>query len=152
MLVVTARNKLWATTDLFQPLLAEVVRLALDAESRNSKHQVTLVKSGGPLQDRIDDALVGAGDVAEDGGDVGSVDVDGVDVGEAVGQLVNQWKVRELSSQIVKRSVGRHGQGWWRWLSCKVQGAMAGLEAGDATRGNGNDEARRRGSNRCCTK
>lgn len=131
---------------LFHPLLSEVIGLALDAESGNGEHQIALVESSGPLQDRVDDALVGASNVTEDGSDVGSVNVDRVDVGEAAGQFVNQWQMIEQPGEVIERSVGRHGQGL-----CSVHVAMAGLlEPGDSRRGNG--EAQTKWSNRCSTK
>lgn len=96
-------------SNLVQPLLAQVIRLALDAESRNSQCQVTLVERSSPLESWVDDGRVSAGDVVKDAGNVGSVDVDGVDVGEAVGILVHQRQVLKLLGQVIERSVGSHG-------------------------------------------
>lgn len=89
-------------SNLVQPLLAQVIRLALDAESRNSKSQVALVECSSPLESWVDDGRVSARDVVKDAGDVGSVDVDGVDVGETVGILVHQRQVFKLLGQVIE--------------------------------------------------
>lgn len=93
---------------LVKPLLAEIIRLALDTQSRNSKHQVTFVDRGSPLQRGIDNALVDAGNVMHNTGDVGAVDVHRVDVWIAVGHLVYERQVLKLLRQVVKGRFGRH--------------------------------------------
>ena len=60
------------------------------------------------MQRRVDDLGVDAGDLAKNGGDVRTVKVDGVDVGEAVRVFVEGGQVLELLGQVVYGGVARH--------------------------------------------
>ncbi len=74
---------------LVAPLLDELVGLlALDAEGGGGEDEVALVEGRGPLQGAVDDLGVDGGDVGEDVGEVGAVEVEGVELGVAVGVLV----------------------------------------------------------------
>ena len=73
---------------LLHPFCSQVVwLLAFDPQSGYRQHHVALLKRLCPLQRRVDDLGLNASDLCKNRREVCPVDVDGVDVWEAIGVL-----------------------------------------------------------------
>lgn len=113
------------TAYLLSPFHCELIRLlTLHPEGRASQDKIALVKARGPLEIRVDDLLVDAGNIVEDIGKVSAVQIERVDGGVAVRVLLRGFVEGQPVHQ--RRKLVRHD-------CVRARGAQQGIRSMELT-------------------